>query len=427
MNTVLDKKAQHKTVHLHRLLAGLVASTAHCVNQPSTKTTERLRSDFIASNKLELIELANLNFMSFALYAALKQKNLLQYLTSDEANYLKDLFELNTQRNREFIEEVNTLIQAFNKLDIEVVLIKGAAALLDGWYQDIGERFLRDVDLLLPKDKAQAAFAHLKTLGYELVNPLDENLHELKTHQLAALHKKDSPLVIELHIEPITLKAKGILSAEAVFAKKVAASETQVSKLNLSASEVAQFFFPCPEHNLLIALVHTEIGDNNRKNQRFFLRHGMDVERILKRYDVGCVQSVNATLKKNGYENLLTDYFQVMDFFFSTNALQETALEHPNTNHLNRILDKLIKDHQNAKTMTGQKRKRLYLWQQVIDAFSKEKITMRYDVRDNLSLNKYRVINLFRLLKKYTLATNRKNLIDSIDDSLATKNLLGKE
>lgn len=418
MSAQLAKMGTHQTVRLHQLLATLLSSN----------NDESCQEDFKNCNKLELIELANLNFMSFALYHALKQKQLLAYLQEYQAAYLKEFFDLNRQRNQHFLQELNKIVLEFNKLDIDVVLLKGAVALLDGWYEDMAERFLRDIDLLVPQDKAQQAFEHLLGLGYELVNPLDENLHELQTHQLAALHRKGSPLVVELHIAPITLKAKGMLTNEQVFRDKVLASADQLTKLVSAEVQAAQFYMPCAQHCLLIALAHTQIADNNRQNQRFFLRHGMDIERILNRYGLANVDAVNHIFESHGFQNLLPEYLQTLDFFFGSDFLEASSIKYNGEDkaHLKQILDKLIQEQESSKSLSTKQNKRRYLRQQTINAFSKERIHMRYGVSSEPAVTFYRGVNLFRLFRKYAIPSNRKKLSNYMDESLNTKKILDK-
>lgn len=398
----------NELLHLKKLLAAIVSPTA----------TEQDYSSIKNSNHLSLIELANSNFMNFALYAGLQAKNLLQYFSEQEKNYLADFFELNRQRNQHFLSELGNIVEALNKNDIEPVLLKGAVALVDHWYEDnadsgiSGERFLRDIDFLVPEHQAQQAFQILIDNGYELVNALDEDLHQVKTHQLAALHKLGSPLVVEIHTAPISLKAKGLLTAQQVLQNKKSIRFQQF-----------HFFIPSPEHCLLIALAHTQIADSHLEKGIFFLRHGMDIQRILIRYPTLNYQALNALCNQHGFTDLLANYLVLLDYFFATNYLKNSGLaETVNaTQLLNKVIHNITTESIKHKTQSHQS----YFKQQALEAFSSHKITMRYGVESKLKINMYRIVNLFRLLKKYASPNNRNKLKKSLEDNHNyTKNVI---
>lgn len=367
-----------------------------------------------------LIELANLNFMNFALYAGLQAKQLLKHFSNQEQAYLKDYFELNQQRNNEFINELQHIIQVLNKINIEPVLLKGAVALLDHWYEDRGERFLRDIDFLVPENQAQQAFECLQERGYTLVNPLDEKLHELKTHQLAALHKEGSPLVIEIHTSPVSLKAKSLLTAAMVFKNQVALNPESFKRFGSNNHDLLKCYIPSPEHCLLIAIIHTQIADNNYQKGMFFLRHGMDIQRILERYQFQSLNTLNALFKSQGFSTLLPDYLSTLDFFFNTSYSKKYKISSVDKN--NKKLEKIINNlaQENTQKSTADIRKH-YLKQQITKAFSKDSIVMRYGEVNAMTVNFYRSVNFFRLIIKYASPENRRKLKAYQDESLENK------
>jgi len=127
-NNTGNNVKKSEALALRQLLCALVSPQA-----------KQEQYSFISScEPMKLIELANLNFMNFALYWGLKSKGLLGQFSDQDQNYLKDYFELNRERNLEFISELQKVIHELNKLEIKPVLLKGAVALLDVWYEDIG-------------------------------------------------------------------------------------------------------------------------------------------------------------------------------------------------------------------------------------------------------------------------------------------------
>ena len=51
------------------------------------------------------------------------------------------------------------------------MLLKGAIRLIDGLYPNPGWRFMRDLDLLLPKERLNDAVTALAAVGYESRDP----------------------------------------------------------------------------------------------------------------------------------------------------------------------------------------------------------------------------------------------------------------
>jgi len=107
--------------------------------------------NLINCDKLKLIELANINFMSFSLYQGIVKNQLEQYFTEQQLNYLQEFYELNKQRNTDFLHELREIIFILNEHNIQPVLLKGAVALADNWYGGMGARFMRDIDFLVPE------------------------------------------------------------------------------------------------------------------------------------------------------------------------------------------------------------------------------------------------------------------------------------
>ncbi|WGF87278.1 nucleotidyltransferase domain-containing protein [Marinivivus vitaminiproducens] len=112
-----------------------------------------------------------------------------------------DFFQLlrdeNETRNASFRADLTEAVRALNEIGLEPVLLKGAARLVDDSYADPAERFMADIDLLVPKAEVERAFVRLVALGYR---PSEEGgrLPQEYHHLDMLLHPGDGPS-IELH------------------------------------------------------------------------------------------------------------------------------------------------------------------------------------------------------------------------------------
>ena len=65
--------------------------------------------------------------------------------------YLKEIYEINRNRNEILLNEINEINEIFYKNNIDFVFLKGAANISCNLYNDIGERMVGDIDLLVNK------------------------------------------------------------------------------------------------------------------------------------------------------------------------------------------------------------------------------------------------------------------------------------
>ena len=99
-----------------------------------------------------------------AIYCNFKRADFLKYLPDDLVDYMKYITNLNRDRNTQIIEqakELNSLLLANN---IRPIFLKGTGNLLEGLYEDIGERMVGDIDFLFSKKDFLKAIDILKKI-----------------------------------------------------------------------------------------------------------------------------------------------------------------------------------------------------------------------------------------------------------------------
>ena len=185
-------------------------------------------------------------------YFRLKQHDLLHYLPADLVDYLRQISNANSARNAKIQDEIIRIGTLFEERDIELLLLKGAATLFDDLYGSSAARMMRDVDLLLPDEKADEARQVLLGNGY--VEERDERLsiHGLQVESrhphLPPLMHPDRKIPIELHYRVIYGAAGYAFTPEMVW-----------SESTRQASNGIPLQWLNPTHRLLHNVLHATL------------------------------------------------------------------------------------------------------------------------------------------------------------------------
>ncbi|MGJ8592072.1 MAG: nucleotidyltransferase family protein [Aquaticitalea sp.] len=153
-----------------------------------------------------------------AIYCRLQQKHLLQYLPEDLVLYLNELTELNRQRNRSLLTEVEQISTLFKSYNINHVFIKGTALLAGTYFEDLGERMIGDIDILVASDDINQAFELLVRDGYSDLLPFN---YEVKNYRHRPRQISETRIgAIELHDQLLKHKYNHLLDKETVLKQK---------------------------------------------------------------------------------------------------------------------------------------------------------------------------------------------------------------
>ena len=111
-----------------------------------------------------LIELSSFHCVTPSLAACLPDERGISHEVRD---YLDAVLTLNGRRNSILLEALSRIVATLNAVDIEPVLLKGCARLVEGAYPAPSMRFLGDLDVLVPTNRATDAYAALVANGFE--------------------------------------------------------------------------------------------------------------------------------------------------------------------------------------------------------------------------------------------------------------------
>ncbi|NNK83046.1 MAG: hypothetical protein HKO92_07970 [Flavobacteriaceae bacterium] len=147
------------------------------------------------------------------IYCKLHKWNLIHFLPEELATYLEKLTTINRNRNKTILSEIKSISAKFLNDGITYSFLKGSALLVGGYYEDIGERMIGDIDVLVSKDQLQQAQNLLLNNNYiESDFTIGDKYFEQK--HLPRLIPKNKLCAVEIHQKLLHKKISKQLSSE---------------------------------------------------------------------------------------------------------------------------------------------------------------------------------------------------------------------
>lgn len=201
------------------------------------------------------------------IYCNLKHKELLHILPEDLHAYLEEITSINRNRNRTILEETTDISVLFAANAIDYVFLKGTALLVSGYYKDLGERMVGDIDVLVHPDQLYKAQKLLLENGYyKIKTTIGQNFLE-KRHLVPLVHKTKLAAV-EIHSKLLHKSVKNRLKPLSVLQNK-----KQIKGIAI-----------CGDADLLVhTVLNFQINDFGYYYNYLGLRNAYDALVILKR------------------------------------------------------------------------------------------------------------------------------------------------
>jgi len=206
-----------------------------------------------------IIDIANRHLLVPVLYASLRDKNLLELIKNEQLfAYMEEVYKLNTFRNEKILEQIKEICELlYTQLGVEVVLLKGVAALTESHYTSIGQRAMLDIDILVPENKIFDCINLLKEQGYSEIDD-DTIVKGNAWHHYNRLYKKETIASLEIHRYP--------LSEKSGFMKELHSEQLSRSKI------VPNAYVLNPTYELIHSFLHTQISHEHHKYHVLALR-----------------------------------------------------------------------------------------------------------------------------------------------------------
>ena len=161
-----------------------------------------------------------------ALYSKLNKRNILHILPSKLKKYLKNIYDLNFNRNKKILNQLNALNNLLIDNEISFCYLKGSSTLIINLYNDLGSRMIGDIDILVSPNDYIKTINILNNNGYNANSLEIINFKKLKKNHrhYPRLINKKFICAVEIHNKCLNneiyyLKTNNILSNK-IFKKK---------------------------------------------------------------------------------------------------------------------------------------------------------------------------------------------------------------
>jgi hypothetical protein len=128
---------------------------------------------------------------------------------------LQRAYDDNAHRLDDLLDQGERLLAALGRDGVAAVPLKGWLSVRERWYPDPAVRVMRDLDVLIPVDRAADASRAAAKLGYE---PIEEALDDYADHQLPAMAIPGRLGSLELHTALVVSRWANVLPASDVIA-----------------------------------------------------------------------------------------------------------------------------------------------------------------------------------------------------------------
>ncbi len=199
-----------------------------------------------------------------ALYVQLNRAGLLHELPADLVEYMEEFTTLNRERNHLIIDQANEISRLLNLHGITPIFLKGVGHLLDGLYDDIGERQVGDIDILVSENDLIKAAEILISEGYVPIIKFDPNSLIVNRHYPRLLNN-DRTAAVELHRQIFISSFFRTMDIGAIF--------KNIRMLNMTY-KVAVL---CDFHQIVYNILNVQVNDKGYYYGKAFLRQIYDL------------------------------------------------------------------------------------------------------------------------------------------------------
>jgi len=216
----------------------------------------------------DVVKVSTAHYVFPAIYCNFKRADFLKYLPTDLVEYMIHITNLNRDRNNQIIKQAKDLNTVLLDDGIRPLFLKGTGNILEGLYEDIGERMVGDIDFLFSEKDFTKSIDVLKKDNY--TKPEDELDYFQGFRHYSRLVKPANIAAVEIHKEVTIEKHRG------EFNYKIISQDVQI----INDFSVLNF-----ENQLSLSIINSQINDYGFELKNFSLRNAYDVFLLSKKVD----------------------------------------------------------------------------------------------------------------------------------------------
>jgi hypothetical protein len=215
-----------------------------------------------------VVKVSTNHYVFPAIYCNFKRADFLKYLPADLVDYMKHITNLNRDRNNQIIQQAKDLNSILLENGVRPIFLKGTGNLLEGLYEDVGERMVGDIDFLFSEEDFFKAIDILKKDNYSKSESELDYFPGFRHH--SRLVKPANIAAVEIHKEVTVEKYRGEFNCEMI-------SE--------DVQQIDDFSVLSSENQLSLSIITSQINDYGFEFNRFSLRNAYDVFLLSKKVD----------------------------------------------------------------------------------------------------------------------------------------------
>ncbi|WP_160173518.1 nucleotidyltransferase family protein [Thalassotalea sp. ND16A] len=243
------------------------------LTHPEQHTSEQLSTLLDEDARLPLLDLINSYWLGGAMHNSLKASSIWQQLDSQLTEYLAVLEQFFYERNQAIKQEAIFACQILSDANIPVVMLKGGASIFNGVFNPISNRFMTDIDLLVPENLQQKASDTLISHGYAP----DIGEHDIAAvghHHAPALTREGSKCSVELHRWALKKSVSDVLATAEVWQQATPLALTD----NLPVLQMA------PSQQVILSIAHSELSHSGFSYQHIDWRQLLNLYALVNHY-----------------------------------------------------------------------------------------------------------------------------------------------
>jgi len=215
-----------------------------------------------------VVKVSTAHYVFSALYCNLKRVDFLKYLPQELVSYMEHITDLNRDRNKKIVTQAKDLNSLLIANNITPIFLKGTGNILEGLYEDIGERMIGDIDFLFSEEDSYSAIKILKSDDY---NTPKELLNNYPGHRhFPRLVKQENIAALEIHKEVTIEKYRGEFNYKIIIE---------------DAQQINDFLVLSFENQLSLSIIASQINDSGFNLKKISLRNAYDVFLLSKKVD----------------------------------------------------------------------------------------------------------------------------------------------
>ncbi|TVR73123.1 MAG: hypothetical protein EA408_05415 [Marinilabiliales bacterium] len=265
-------RQQMKNSDSYYLTASILALEGHENTGAKEDLEKKILSEEVDWNKM--VYTASNNYVLQAIYLKMRDNGLLEHLPAGLTAHLKELHDLNLERNKTILEHTGKINRLLRSNGITPVFMKGLGNMLDGLYSTPAERMMLDIDILADPDLMEKAAQLLIDDGFTSAQQYDPARKEAMKH-FPELVREGLPAFVDIHRLPVNIQY------ESVFGYPDAIEGVHPSREN------PEFMVMSDVNKIRLNFIHSQKVHWGHQHARPSLRDLYDLLLLARRTDPG--------------------------------------------------------------------------------------------------------------------------------------------